>query len=116
MKYTVKVCKKHGETKHRVDSDGHKRCLECQKTAVIAARRRRKIKLVEMAGGKCVECGYKKNIAALNFYHRDTEGKLFGIAASGITRSLKASVDEAKKCDLLCANCTQERIHPGLSR
>ena len=57
-------------------------------------------------GGKCVECGYNKCIAALHFHHR--EGKDFGIGKKGVTRSWEKVKAELDRCDLLCANCHAE--------
>ena len=39
--------------------------------------RRRKNFLVELAGGKCRRCGYRKNLAALEFHHLKPESKSF---------------------------------------
>ena len=109
-KYYTDVCKKHGRTKHKIQNDGHKRCVRCGSEAVTSCRRKAKIKLVKMFGGKCSRCSYDKCISALTFHHRDPSEKEFGLASNGITRALAASVEEAKKCDLLCANCHFE-IH-----
>ena len=62
-----------------------------------------KKKLVKLFGGKCIKCGYNKCIQALHFHHRNPEEKEFSIARTG--KSFEACVKEAKKCDLLCANC-----------
>lgn len=32
---------------------------------------KRKYEVVQMRGGKCERCGYNKNLAALDFHHRD---------------------------------------------
>ncbi|HEY6204094.1 MAG TPA: hypothetical protein VI056_13775 [Candidatus Limnocylindria bacterium] len=70
-------------------------------------RRQRKRDLVSAAGGACVECGYARSIAALEFHHRDAATKLFGIAKfNGSQIRLLA---EVAKCDLLCANCHRRR-------
>lgn len=37
----------------------------------------RKLKLVELKGGKCEKCGYSKNLSALEFHHIDSSNKLF---------------------------------------
>ena len=42
-------------------------------------RRQRKQKLVELHGGCCEDCGYNKSLAALEFHHRNTETKDFGL-------------------------------------
>ena len=60
------------------------------------------------AGGCCTICGYDRYIGALQFHHRDSETKRFGIGNRGLTRSLDAVRAEASKCLLLCANCHSE--------
>ena len=68
----------------------------------------KKYKLVSLLGGKCKICGYDKCIAALQFHHPDTVEKEFGIGDT--FRSFDKLVKEAKKCELVCANCHAE-IH-----
>ena len=38
---------------------------------------RRKIEIFYKAGGKCSQCQYKKNLAALSFHHLDPQMKEF---------------------------------------
>lgn len=72
-------------------------------------RHERKSTLVKMFGGKCKKCGYKKSLSALGFHHRDEREKKFTVSGNNlINRSWEAVVAEAKKCDLLCANCHSE--------
>lgn len=104
----LKECKKHGMTDHVLESRGYKRCKKCRSEAVTRARRERKRKLVEEAGGQCEKCGYNKCLGALQFHHLDPAQKGFGIAEKGVTRKLEAQLDEIKKCVLLCANCHAE--------
>lgn len=72
------------------------------------------LKLKEKAGGKCAICGYSKCIAALDFHHRDAEtkyqhnGKPIGIGEMLSRCSKNKVIAEAKKCDLICANCHRE--------
>lgn len=40
---------------------------------------KRKYEAVMMRGGKCERCGYNKNLAALEFHHRDPNTKKFQI-------------------------------------
>jgi 5-methylcytosine-specific restriction endonuclease McrA len=103
-----KECKKHGVTPHIQEPSGYWRCKRCRNDSVSEARRRRKRKLVELAGGSCQLCGYDKCVAALQFHHKDPTKKKFGIAASGVTRSLEEQKEEISKCILLCANCHAE--------
>lgn len=69
-----------------------------------------KIKLIIYKGGACINCGYKKNICALDFHHRDTTTKKFNLAhIPGINKKV---LDEVDKCDLLCSNCHRELHNP----
>lgn len=80
-----------------------------QKTYRWQQRQRlsRKRQLVDDRGGRCVDCGYSRCLAALDFHHRDGAGKEFGLGK--FTGSLVRFLAEAEKCDLLCANCHRLR-------
>ena len=84
---------------------------------LIKAVSKRRKKLREMAieykGGKCAICGYDSCIEALEFHHKDVNGKDFGISKSGITRSWEKIKAEIDKCALVCANCHRE-LHANL--
>jgi hypothetical protein len=76
----------------------------------IRSFRRKKIKLVEMFGGKCnkptCQLVYNgKNAPVFHFHHRDPKQKLFNIGNQLTNKSWKRIVTEAKKCDMICANC-----------
>lgn len=81
--------------------------------AVQAWRKRAKQKLVEIAGGKCVLCGYDKCQAAMEFHHLDQSSKDFAVTGGRVTRRFELMVAEVRKCVLVCANCHRE-IHQGL--
>lgn len=70
---------------------------------------------VEYKGGKCVFCGYCRDIAALDFHHLDETQKDFGLSQKGLTRSWQKIQEELGKCILVCANCHRE-IHSGSIR
>ena len=70
-------------------------------------RRQRKHDLVALFGGACIECGYVRTVAALEFHHRDASTKDFSIAKFG--GSQVKLLAEAAKCDLLCVNCHRKR-------
>ena len=72
------------------------------------ARRKRKEQVVAFFGGKCSKCGYDRCIDALDFHHRDPNKKLAGLSSYGYTRSWDKIIEEAMKCDLVCANCHRE--------
>ncbi len=73
------------------------------------ARKERKQKLIDLLGGQCSKCGYKRCNAALDFHH--LEDKNFGISNFGLCRSWEKLVKEVKKCILLCKNCHTEMHH-----
>jgi len=78
--------------------------LSCYKKAL-----ERKVKLIEMSGGSCQECGYKRCRRALTFHHRDRNDKMFSFALNFLwSKSWDKIVEEWKKCDLLCMNCHAE--------
>ena len=65
---------------------------------------------VEYKGGKCVRCGYKKCVRALEFHHLDPDGKDFPVSSRGACKSWERIKEELGKCILVCANCHAE-IH-----
>lgn len=109
----VLLCAVHGSVRHVRRDDGY-RCTSCRSAAVTARRRRVKRLLLEEAGGACVLCGYDRCVAALHFHHVDPARKAFALAAAGVTRSLAAAREEARKCVILCANCHAE-VESGLA-
>lgn len=70
-------------------------------------RRTRKNMLLALRGGRCEDCGYSTSVAALEFHHRDATTKDFGVG--NFNGSWQRLLDEAEKCDLLCANCHRRR-------
>lgn len=85
---------------------------------VKAVDKRRKLirkMSIDYKGGRCEICGYSKCINALDFHHRNSSEKNFGISAKGYTRSWAKVQAELDKCVLLCANCHRE-IHEGVTQ
>lgn len=76
-------------------------CFTC---ITLLRRYRAKKRAVEMLGGVCTECGWSKDIAALQFHHTDPASKSFAIGKH-LHKSWKIVKEELKKCTLLCANC-----------
>jgi len=70
----------------------------------------KKIKAIDLLGGKCIKCG-NDNIFALDFHHNDGADKDFSF---GDIKGLRWSViaKEIKKCVLLCKNCHQQYHYP----
>jgi 5-methylcytosine-specific restriction endonuclease McrA len=85
------------------------------KKAVDLRRKKIRSMALEYGGGKCVLCGYKTCIQALEFHHLDSKGKDFGVSAKGYTRSWDKVKKEIDKCALLCANCHRE-THAGITQ
>jgi transposase-like protein len=74
----------------------------------------RKLQLIEMSGGACSKCGYKKNYAALTFHHLDPTNKTFTVDSRKLSNTNWNSIlEEWKKCELLCANCHFELHNPN---
>lgn len=68
----------------------------------------RKVKLINLLGGKCNECGVfydKTNGAMFHFHHKEKDNKNFGIATRVFDGNWGRLLLEVKKCLLLCANC-----------
>ena len=88
------------------------RNVQARKESVIRAqkklRRNRKIRLINMLGGKCARCGYSRCFRALDFHHVDRSTKEFNLSNLGYTCSWDRLVKEAAKCELMCANCHRE--------
>lgn len=68
-------------------------------------------KIKETRGGKCVRCGYNKCLKALEFHHLDPSQKDFTISNDHFR--LEETVNESKKCILICSNCHKE-LHDNM--
>lgn len=80
------------------------------------AERREYINALKMKRG-CIDCGYNKHSAALEFDHREGETKAFATFSSNLCRAWSVILAEIEKCDVRCANChaivTAERGYKG---
>jgi len=66
----------------------------------------KKQELVAKAGGSCKRCGYKKNVKALVFHHRDPSQKNFGLTINNLwSKKWETILEEFNKCDMYCSNC-----------
>jgi len=105
-KYCSRDCKNK-------DTNHHHQSYRAQQARGL----RRKAELLEMFGGKCEECGYDRNYAALSWHHLDPSRKSFELDARSLSnRSHAAIMEEASKCKLLCANCHAEAHFPHFSK
>ncbi len=74
---------------------------------------KRKLFLISLRGGKCEKCFYDKNIAALDFHHRNPMEKKFQLDQRTLSNtSMKLILNEFEKCDVLCSNCHREHHSP----
>lgn len=75
----------------------------------------RKLHLIELRGGSCENCGYSKNLSALELHHKDPLEKETKLDSRHLSNmSLKKIFEEFKKCLVLCANCHREHHHPEM--
>ncbi|MBP9821825.1 MAG: hypothetical protein KBC81_00005 [Candidatus Pacebacteria bacterium] len=97
----INICLKHKGTKFLKRSDGTYRCGKCASEWVINSRRNKKDKLVQIFGGKCSLCGYKKYSGALDFHHLNPKTKSFALGVKGLCYSWDTVMVEAKKMYLI---------------
>ena len=68
-----------------------------------------KKELICDAGSKCTLCGLEFDgecTAIFDFHHRDPNMKEFNVNNASLNKYSKSRIkEEAKKCDLVCANC-----------
>lgn len=89
-------------------NQSHQSC-EAQK----ARGRERKKALVELMGGECSLCGYRRNFTALELHHREPGKKRFQLDLRSLSnRKWDEVLAEARKCTLLCSNCHAELHNP----
>jgi hypothetical protein len=108
-KYCSNACKQRGHWNREKNKGNtyHRQTLRAYE---------RKLMLIEKNGGSCKECNYDKNMAALQFHHKDPTKKLFALDARNLSnRNLLSIIEEASKCDLLCANCHSEHHNPEMT-
>ncbi|AGR47851.1 putative HNH endonuclease [Sinorhizobium phage phiM7] len=71
--------------------------------------------MVQAMGGKCQICSYDKSNNVLEFHHLDPSQKDFSFGkARASPVSWSTTVNELKKCILLCSNCHRE-VHAGVT-
>ena len=80
----------------------------------VLKRRYRKKVLMDIRGGKCENCGYSENFAALDFHHPNKKNFAISLALTEFTdrQFEEILIPEVKhKTILLCANCHREEHH-----
>lgn len=76
------------------------------KVYMAERRKSRRAKLVDMAGGKCVECGSDDN---LEFDHINPEQKTFNLSGCYLDKAWSKIIEEFEKCQLLCKDCHYQK-------
>ena len=106
---TCKEYKKFDEFYSRRKNNCSGWCRQCVNQQTIERGRRLKTECIQYKGGKCQDCGYDKYQGALDFHHRNSKQKDFGIGKKYRCVKLNEKIkSELDKCDLLCANCHRE--------
>lgn len=96
---------------HNRSSNRRLQDYECQQKRGLS----RKLEFVRQLGGKCIKCGYNKNLASLTFHHLDPSVKEFGLDIRKFSNSsMERLREEIGKCQLYCRNCHGELHHPNL--
>ncbi len=95
------VCKICDKKFKDYQNKGRARCGSCN---TKVRRYRAKAAAIKYLGGKCINCGWRGNQAALQFHHTDPKTKDF-VIGNVANKSWDSIKSEMKKCVLLCANC-----------
>ena len=103
----------HNTRKLEIEKTKRKGSYEYQKKRGV----KRKTELVNLMGGCCQSCGYKKNLGALEFHHINPSEKISELDVRILTnRTWDYILNESKKCKLLCSNCHAEEHYPDLEK
>lgn len=90
----------------------HSKCKQCLRKHFNDKKRKIKLALITLKGGKCLLCGYNRCLRALEFHHTLPEHKDFNIATTK-NRVTTQILTELEKCVLVCSNCHRE-LHENL--
>lgn len=83
-------------------------CMKCHYQYMKGYRRRKRTAAIEHLGGKCIDCGGVFPECVYDFHHLgDKEAHVSTMIKEN--RKLEAILNEASKCELLCANCHRIR-------
>lgn len=80
------------------------RCLYIKYTRPLVEEKTKEIHEYQLEKG-CLDCGFNKHPAALEFDHIPGTEKKFNIGEEIGNRSRQALWEEIAKCDVVCANC-----------
>jgi hypothetical protein len=82
------------------------RCKKCSIQHVRQVQADKMLRLRSVFGGACFSCGYSKCLEALEFHHNGNKEGM--ISWMTLSRKYEVVLAEARKCQLLCANCHRE--------
>jgi len=83
---------------------------EYYKQKAVRARHKRRDVFRDLKDLPCMDCGIKYPHWIMQFDHvRGT--KLGNLGSMAVSVSLKALLEEAEKCEVVCANCHADRTH-----
>lgn len=82
-------------------------CYEKHKRKAYARKLALKKRIINLLGGKCKKCGYKKNYACLEFHHKHGKDK------SEETISRMSDTEIMEKFELMCNRCHRELHRPN---
>jgi hypothetical protein len=85
-------------------------CRNCHLDLHYPEPNKMKLRLLTIKGVvQCCRCGYKSNVACLDFHHRNKREKLFGFGTAHnnhmFLKTMSQIVRELEKCEVLCRNC-----------
>jgi len=84
------------------------KCKKCFSTETKYNRKNIKKDLVDHLGGSCKNCGYDKELSALEFHHIDPSIKEVELSKILLQTNENTIKNELSKCILLCSNCHKE--------
>ena len=85
-------------------------CMQCHGKAQTLRKKFKRMAAVEMLGNKCADCEQVFPEVCYDFHHKDPSKKDDAVAKMiGNNRKLETILNEASKCELLCANCHRLR-------
>lgn len=82
-----------------------KECLSIHNRKNFKNRKQEILKILNIT--ECSKCGYNRYMGALEFHHAKGDKKF----ALSKNHSIQQSLEEAKKCVVLCSNCHKEEHH-----
>ncbi|MBU4348353.1 HNH endonuclease [Patescibacteria group bacterium] len=97
----MRICRLCNNQFKDYQNKNRNRCGSCN---TKIRRFRAKAAAIKCLGGKCIECGWQGNQAALQFHHTDPSKKDF-IIGNVANKNWEKIKKELEKCILLCANC-----------